>query len=204
MTRKTLWEFAAEHAPAPMTSWREAYGLVDLRRLNGDEDQPLDPLDPGNVMAQAEADVEAILAPLFASGRYAVEGRRSGAVERERLHPDTMNPLWFRLALNNCGVVELDQDGCIVNAWESCIVVGLAPVELDAAAITEVPKATPRKIKGRVLSQTARCRTDLLLAFPPEGIVDVSYTKAVRRIEEVTGRSYSTHVLRTALGKKKP
>lgn len=125
MTNKTLRDFAAEHEPAAMSRWHEAYTACRLRELNGDEPNLTDAHDPYYIMVQAEADLVAALVPLLGSGRYTVEGHCNGAVERERLHPDTFNPLWCRLAMDDCGVNEIDEAGRTVNAWSNCVVIEL-------------------------------------------------------------------------------
>ena len=121
MNRKTLHEFAELHAPTAMHRWRQAHADCQLRALNGDEGEadPTSPVDPGNIVAEAEAEIESTLAEVLKNGRYTIEGRRNGAVER--LQSYTMNRL--RLALDTGGVSEIDHEGRTANAWSDCDVI---------------------------------------------------------------------------------
>jgi hypothetical protein len=134
MNRKTLHEFAELHAPTAMHRWRQAHADCQLRALNGDEGEadPTSPADPGNIVAEAEAEIEAILAEVLKKGRYSIEGRRNGAVER--LQSYTMNRL--RLALDTGGVSEIDHEGRTANAWSDCDVIDDG---MDKAVTQPVP-----------------------------------------------------------------
>jgi hypothetical protein len=117
----SLRDFAELHAPNAMRRWREAHAACQLRELNGDsgEADPTNPADPGNVTAQAEAEIETALAEILKERRYSIEGRRNGIVER--LQAYTRNRL--RLALGTGGVIEIDHEGRTTNAWNDCDVI---------------------------------------------------------------------------------
>jgi hypothetical protein len=121
MNRKTLREFAELHAPAAMCRWQEAYANCQLRALRGDEGEadPTNRDDPANVVVEAEAEIETALAEILKEGRYTIEGRRNGTVER--LQPYSMNRL--RLALGGGGVIEIDHEGRTANEWSDCDVI---------------------------------------------------------------------------------
>src|SRR5262245_14436427 len=57
MNRKTLHEFAALHAPDAMRRWRKAYEEHILRALTGEAD-PTNRDDPGNIVVDAEIEIE--------------------------------------------------------------------------------------------------------------------------------------------------
>jgi hypothetical protein len=80
-------------------------------------------------------------------------------------------------------------------SW-SAVMVELAPAAERHPA--------PRKIYGKGLSQTERCKADLLLVFPPDGEATGTYREIGERIEKETEHRYSKDVLRVALGTKNP
>jgi hypothetical protein len=135
MNRKTLHEFAELHAPTEMRRWREAHTACQLRALSGDEGETdlANREDPFNIATQAEVEIEAaVLAEVLKEGRYTIEGRRNGTVER--LSSYTKNRL--RLALGTGGVIEIDHEGRTANAWSDCDVIDEG---MDKAVTQPVP-----------------------------------------------------------------
>jgi hypothetical protein len=201
MSRKTLHEFAELHASTEMRRWRDAHAAHRMRALSGDEGEadPANREDHGNVAAEAEAEIEAVvLAEILNDSRYAIEGRRNGVVER--LRPFSMNRL--RLALDTAGVIEIDQDGRTANAWSDCDVIDEETGCDDAQPASGViaPNVAPTA-KGRKPVLGNRTEKFLEECYPDGKPDDVTY-ETIRAEMKASGRGVpSDKVIREAFKK---